>query len=808
MSQSARASELVSQMTLEEKASLCSGHNFWYTKGVERLGLPKVMMTDGPHGLRKQEGSADHIGIAVSVPATCFPTASATACSFDRELLAEIGRAMGEECQQENVAVILGPGVNIKRSPLCGRNFEYFSEDPLLSGELAAAMIDGIQEMGVGTSLKHYTANDQETRRMTINTIVDMRALREIYLKPFEIAVKKSAPWTVMCSYNLINGTYASDNKWLMTDVLREEWGFSGLVVTDWGAMNDRVKAVLAGLDLEMPGGPGSAANDAKIVAAVRDGRLKEYDVHKLAVRVTEMILNFQSNHKEGFSYDKEKHHSIARKAAAESCVLLKNDENVLPLKKGAKLAVIGDMAKSPRYQGAGSSRINPSKMDNAFDELAKLGFSAEYAEGYKGLKADDALIAEAVRIAKDAETALIFAGLPAEYESEGFDRKTLEMPESHTKLIQEVAKANPNTVVVLQLGSPVLTGWASDVKGLLVSYLGGQAGGGGVADVLTGEVCPGGKLAESWPSALEDTPAYHYFPGGSKTVEYRESIFIGYRYYDTAEKPVAWAFGQGLSYTSFEYGELQINNDEVSFTLKNTGTTAGAEIVQIYLAKPDSKIFRPKKWLAAFEKIKLSSGESKTVKIKIDKEAFQYYNTAKNNWRTEGGDYTVYVSASAIDTRLTGQTSTQGDGDESLLSGQSELGYNNVSDNKFSESDFSALYGKPLPPQERLPGEAYTVNSTLGDIKHTPIGARILQEAAKKASESLGLGGEDVKRMVDAMLMDMPLRALGMMGGGAMPPNFAELVISTLNGSKLSRTISTIKFALAMARFKKGQNN
>lgn len=781
MSHKAKAKDLVAQMTLEEKASLCSGLNFWQTKGLERLGLKPVMVTDGPHGLRKQAGGADHMNIANNIPATCFPAACATACSFDTELLVEVGRAMGEECLQEDVAVILGPGVNIKRSPLCGRNFEYFSEDPLVSGELASALIHGVQENGVGTSLKHYAANNQESRRMSVNSVVDDRALHEIYLKAFEISVRKSQPWTVMCSYNKINGTYASDNKMLMTDVLRDDWGFEGLVVTDWGAMNDRVEAVLAGLDLEMPASGG--ANDAKIVEAVQNGKLKENDVDKIASRVVEMILKAQAAKKSGYRYDVDKHHQIARRAAAESCVLLKNNSGVLPLKVNVKVAVIGGFAKTPRYQGAGSSKINPTKVDNAYDELAKLGFTLTYAEGYKGFKTDKALIAEAVKAAKEADVAVVFAGLPDEYESEGFDRKALNMPQSHTELIRAVAKANSKTVVVLQLGAPVITDWAADVEGLLVSYLGGQAGGGGVADVLTGKVCPSGRLAESWPLTLQDNPSFHYFPGGSKTVEYRESIFVGYRYYDTVEKPVAWPFGYGLSYTAFEYGGITVNGDEISFAITNTGKVAGAETIQIYVGLPGSKIFRPKKWLAAFRKVRLASGESKIVRVKLDKDVFRYYNTAANGWRTESGTYAIYVGASVTDIRLTAEMDVTGDGDEALLSAQSALGYFHPTGNDFSDADFTALYGKPLPPAERLAGDAFTVNDTLEDIKDTPVGAKMIEMVKKQSEQTFGSSG-DVATMMNAMLMEMPLRGLGMFGADRLPPNFTELLVDALNGN------------------------
>ncbi|MCL2544833.1 MAG: glycoside hydrolase family 3 C-terminal domain-containing protein [Clostridia bacterium] len=798
------AKELVAQMTLEEKASLCSGLNFWQLKGIKRLHLQPIMVTDGPHGLRKQAGAADHLGISQSVPATCFPTACATACSFDRELLAEIGGAMAEECLQEDVAVILGPGVNIKRSPLCGRNFEYFSEDPLLAGELAAALIAGVQEKGIGTSLKHYAANNQESRRMVIDVIADDRALREIYLRAFEIAVRKAQPWTVMCSYNRINGTYASDNRWLLTQVLREDWGFEGLVVTDWGAMNDRVEAVKAGLDLEMPGGGGG--NDAKIVAAVQSGALKEEAVDGLAIRVADLILKAQAARQPGYRYDAEGHHALARKAAAQSCVLLKNEGGVLPLKPGAKAAIIGGFAKAPRYQGTGSSKIRPSRLDSPYEELAKLGFEVAYAEGYRGFEPDDALVAQAVEVAKSADVAIVYAGLPDAYESEGFDRTAMDIPASHAQLIRAVARANPNTVVVLLLGSPVVTDWAKDVQGLLVAYLGGQAAGGGVADVLSGAVCPGGKLAESWPLALADNPSYHHFPGGSKTVEYRESLFVGYRYYDAAAKAVAWPFGYGLSYTSFAYSDMAAEGYEVSFAVENTGPVEGAETAQVYVGLPGSTIIRPKKWLAGFEKVRLAPGERKTVRIGLTGEAFRYFNAAAGGWRVEGGTYTVFAGSSANDLPLTATVEVSGDGDEALLSAQSGLGYMNVTGNRFGEADFAALYGRPLPPSEPLPGEPRTVNTALGDVKDTVIGGLILAGARKQAEKALGGSAERdgaAAAMMEAALLEMPLRGLAIWGGGSLPPDFPELMVDALNGNPLSRAFATAKLMYRLARFR-----
>jgi beta-glucosidase len=550
----------ISQMTLEEKAALCSGLNFWYLKGIERLGVPSIMVTDGPHGLRKQAGEADHMGLNESVPATCFPTASALAATWNRELIFEVGKALGEECRQEKVGVILGPGVNIKRSPLCGRNFEYFSEDPYLTGEIAKSHINGIQSQGAGTSMKHYALNNQEYRRMTTDSVVDERAMREIYLAGFEIAVKEAQPWTLMCSYNKINGIYACENKRLMTDILKEEWGHQGLVVTDWGAMNERVDALNAGVELEMPGTPNG--NDERIVAAVKAGTLDVAVLDRAVERILALIFKADETLSKDFTYDKQTHHTLARCVAAEGAVLLKNEGGILPVQADTKIALIGRFAKSPRYQGAGSSLMNPTQLDNLHDELVNL-IGAEnvlYAAGYteKGDSADEALIQEALETAGKADVTILCAGLPDMYETEGIDRAHMQMPPGHNALIQSVAAAQNKVIVVLSNGAPVEMPWVNDVPAILEGYLGGQAGAGALADILTGKVNPSGKLAETFPLQFADTPAQPY-PGGPSVVEYRESIYVGYRYYDTVGQDVLFPFGHGLSYTAFEYRDLSV---------------------------------------------------------------------------------------------------------------------------------------------------------------------------------------------------------------------------------------------------------
>ncbi|HBX71202.1 MAG TPA: glycosyl hydrolase, partial [Chloroflexi bacterium] len=627
--------ELISKMTLEEKAGLCSGLNFWYLKGIPRLEIPSIMVTDGPHGLRKQAGDADHVGLNESVPATCFPTASALAATWNRDLVHQVGAALGEECRQEKVGVILGPGANIKRSPLCGRNFEYFSEDPYLTGEIAKSHINGVQSQGIGTSLKHYAVNNQEYRRMTIDAIIDERALREIYLAGYEIAVKVAQPWTVMCSYNKINGTYASDNKKLMRDILKDEWGHQGLVVTDWGAMNDRPLALEAGTELEMPGSPNG--NDAKIVAAVRSGQLAEAVLDQAVARILGMIAKAEQTLAKDFSYDPNAHHALARRAAAEGAVLLKNEGQLLPLPENAKVALIGRFAKHPRYQGAGSSLINPSQLDNLYAELVKLVGAANltYADGYteKADAADEALIQEALNAARAAEVVIVYAGLTDIYETEGLDRIHMQMPPGHTALIQKMAAAHKKVVVVLSNGSPVEMPWVNDVQSILEGYLGGQAGAGALADILSGQVNPSGKLAETFPLKLADNPSYRSFPGGPATVEYRESIYVGYRYYDSVAQDVLFPFGHGLSYTSFEYSQLKLNQAQnpdgaavtVRVKVKNTGKVAGQEIVQVYVHDVQSSVFRPAKELKGFAKVALKPGEETDVTLELDRRAFAF---------------------------------------------------------------------------------------------------------------------------------------------------------------------------------------
>ena len=648
--------ELIAQMTLEEKAGLLSGEDFWHTKGVERLGVPKSMVSDGPHGLRKQDEQADHLGINDSIKAVCFPAASATAASFDPDMIEKMGEALGDACQHEKLSVLLGPAVNIKRSPLCGRNFEYFSEDPYLTGVMATALIKGIQSKNVGTSIKHFALNNQEHRRMSSSSECDEKTIREIYFPAFEMAVKEAQPWTVMCSYNRINGTFASENPWLLTDVLRKEWGFEGYVMSDWGAVSDRVAGVAAGLDLEMPSSGG--INDRKVVEAVKAGKLDEKLVDLCCERILNIVFRYVENAKPETPWDKEAQHLQAAEVAADCMVLLKNEGGILPLNKEDDIAFIGEFAEKPRFQGGGSSHINCFKTTGAVE--AAKGLKVTYARGYD-VAADDApadMIAEAAAAAKKAKVAVVFAGLPDAYESEGYDRTHMRMPESQNRLIEAVAEANPNTVVVLHNGSPVEMPWIGRVKGVLEAYLGGQAVGLAEVKVLFGDVNPSGHLPESFPIKLEDNPSYLFYGGEPAGTEYREGIFVGYRYYDKKKMDVLFPFGYGLSYTTFEYSGLKLSKDKildtdtvtVTVTVKNTGKRAGKTVAQVYVGDVEGYVnaVRPVRELKAFRKVELQPGESKEVSFTLCKRAFATWRSEIHDWFVESGEFSIEVGDSS----------------------------------------------------------------------------------------------------------------------------------------------------------------
>lgn len=652
--------ELIGKMTLEEKASLCSGADFWHTESVERLGIPAMMVSDGPHGLRKQDQEADHLGVNDSIKAVCFPAGCGTAASFNRELITGMGEVLGEECQAEGVGVILGPAVNIKRSPLCGRNFEYYSEDPMVASEMAGALIKGVQSKNVGTSIKHFLANNQETRRMSSSSEVDERTLREIYLAAFEGAVSSQKPWTVMCSYNKINGTYAAEHKEALTDILRGEWGFDGFVVSDWGAVNNRVPDLEAGLDLEMPASGG--INDKQIVDAVKEGRLEESVLDRAVERILNIVYRFEENRNKSAVFDRDKDHEYAKKVAEETIVLLKNEDGLLPLSEKEEIAFIGKYARQPRFQGGGSSHINSHKVTGAWDVVKDWG-NITFAEGYGDQEdvTDEALIAEAVEKAGKAKAAVIFAGLPDAFESEGFDRSHMGMPNCQNELINRVAAVQPNTIVVLHNGSPVEMPWADQVKGIVEAYLSGQAVGAAVVDILFGKVNPSAKLPETFPYKLEDNPSYLYYLGEGDKVEYREGVFVGYRYYDTKKMDVRFPFGYGLSYTTFAYSNLKLSAAQikdtdtltVSVDVTNTGSMAGKEVVQLYVSDVESTVIRPVKELKGFDKVDLQPGETKTVTFTLGKRAFAYWNTQIHDWHVESGEFRILVGKSSRDIQL-----------------------------------------------------------------------------------------------------------------------------------------------------------
>ncbi|WP_436771175.1 glycoside hydrolase family 3 C-terminal domain-containing protein [Yinghuangia sp. YIM S09857] len=667
---------LLAELTLEEKAALLDGSDFWRTQPIERLGIPAIMLSDGPHGLRKQDESGDHLGLLASVPATCFPPAAGLASSWDTALLARVGEAIGRECRTERVAIVLGPGVNMKRSPLCGRNFEYYSEDPALAGELGAAFTQGVQSQGVGVSVKHYAANNQETDRMTVSAEVDERTLREIYLPAFETVVTKADPWTVMSSYNRVNGTYVAEHRQLLTEILRGDWGFRGLVVSDWGGVSRRAETVAAGLDLEMPSSGG--AGTRIILDAVASGQLTQADVDLAVTRVLTLIDRALPALADPAGYDADAHHALAREAAAASAVLLKNEGGLLPLDPaaGGTVAVIGEFARTPRYQGAGSSQVNPTRIDSALDALrSALDGTREvaFAAGYviESEDADDALVAEAVATAAAAEVAVLFLGQPPSYESEGYDRAHMDLPAQQTALLHAVADANPNLVVVLSNGSVVtLAPWQDRAKALLETWLLGQAGGSAVADLLLGAVSPSGRLAETIPVRYEDNPTIGNFPGDFGRVQYGEGLLIGYRWYDAHRLPVAYPFGHGLSYTTFGYDGLEIAvradgaepQVDVTVTVTNTGDRAATETVQLYVTDPEASVFRPEQELRAFARVTLEPGESAPVTLTLGRRAFAFWHEAVGRWIVESGAFGLRVGASSRDIRAEGTVELTGD--------------------------------------------------------------------------------------------------------------------------------------------------
>lgn len=756
---------LITKMTLEEKAGLCSGYDFWSTKPIKRLGVPSVCVSDGPHGLRKENDDDKNVGMKSSFPATAFPPAVNLASSWSEEMAYKLGDALGKECLDQNVSVILGPGINIKRSPLCGRNFEYLSEDPYLAGILSRNYIEGVQSNDVGTSLKHFCANNQEKLRMTINSVVDERALREIYLPAFEEAVK-AQPDTVMCSYNRLNGTYLSDNKRMLTDILRDEWGFKGIVMSDWNATNNRVEGIRAGLDLEMPSSGGNT--DKQIVNAVKEGRLDEKQLDVIVERMLDFIFKSYSRLQPDYVANYEEAHNVAREIAEQSIVLLKNENNVLPFDESDDdIAVIGELARTFRYQGSGSSRINPYKLVNFLDALELNGKKYEFAPAYdvNSDKLDETLLQEAVKVAKNHKRVLLFVGLTDQYESEGYDRKHLSIPKSHSDIIDVVTSINPNTVVVLLGGSPVAMPWIYKVNALLNAYLPGEAGGEAIYNIVFGKVNPSGKLAETYPIKLEDNIVSQYFPMGPKNVEYRESIFVGYRYYDSADKNVLFPFGYGLSYTKFEYSDLKIDDLTISYTVKNVGNRDGYEICQLYINDPNPVVFKAKKELKGFKKVFIKAGESVTVEHSLDYRSFAFYNTLINDWYAQNGNYNIMIGASSRDIRLQGEIYVEFDQTEKNVPDYKSICpsyYAIDSISEISQREFYSLYGNNDVPPNALSKRGYfDYNTTIGELKVCLIGKMIVKFAPSLIKSQVPNADLTTLLMIQQGMEEMPLRGL-----------------------------------------------
>ena len=770
---------LLKKLTLEEKCALLSGAETFKTRGMPEHGIPQIWLSDGPHGLRKQAGESDHLGLNPSVPATCFPTASAVANSWDAALGEEIGAALGEEAAAQEVSVVLGPGLNMKRNPLCGRSFEYFSEDPYLAGKLAAGYIRGIQSKGVAACPKHFAVNSQETRRMASDSIVDERTLREIYLTGFEIAVKEGHPRSIMSSYNLVNGTYANENKHLLMEILRGEWGFDGAVITDWGGSNDHALGVKNGSTLEMPAPGGDSVRE--LLAAVESGKISESDIDARLSELLPLVFDTKAALDAApREFDAAAHHALARRAAAESLVLLKNEGSLLPLAAGSKVAVIGDFAKNPRYQGAGSSMVNSTQVDVLLDKLIDSELNViGYQQGFdRHGKPDAALQKSACELATQADTVVLCMGLDEIAESEGLDRSNLRLAQNQVDLLQAVAAVNPKIVVVLYSGSVVETPWLDNCQALLYAALGGQAGAGAVADALTGKVNPCGKLAETWPLAYADVPSAADFATRRKTVEYREGLYIGYRYFTTAEKAVRFPFGYGMSYTTFAYSDMAADEQGVSLTVTNTGSVAGTEIVQLYVAKKNSELFRPARELKGFARVTLAPGEKQRITIALDDKAFRFRNVKANRWEIEGGEYELLVGASVEDIRLCEKITVHGTATVHPYEDKGLDCYYKGDVLHVSDADFEKLLGHPIPDGKTKIDR----NLTLGELNHarSPLGWLVWLVLTVLLDASYKRGKPDLNILFQ---YNMPLRALAKMTNGAISMGMVDGIVMELQG-------------------------
>lgn len=790
--------DIIKKMSLEEKARMMSGKNMWETVDFEKYGIPSLFLSDGPHGIRRQAGKGDQLGLNGSLPATCFPTAAGIANTWDEELGEEIGKALAEEALSMGVNVILGPGLNIKRSPLCGRNFEYFSEDPYLAGKMAASYIKGIQSKGVAACPKHFAVNSQELRRMAMDSVVDERTFREIYLTGFEIAVKEGKAKSIMSSYNQINGVYANENEHMLKEILKDDWGFEGFVVSDWGGSNDHALGVKNGSHLEMPGTGKSGVID--ILRAIKAGTLKEEELDERVDELLRVIFDLDEAAKENArdSFDIEAHHALARKAAAESAVLLKNDNNILPLKHGENVLIMGDFAKVPRYQGAGSSLVNPTKSpENIMDEIKKSSLNVTgFVQGYeRNAKHKQHLIDQAVVAAKQAkasgDTILIFAGLDEISETEGMDRSHMNLPDAQNKLIEAVLEVTDKVVVVLSAGSAVTLPWADKVPGILHRYLGGQAGASAAVAILTGDMCPGGRLNESYPYKYEDTPAYNYYPSKERSSEHREGLFVGYRYYETAGVNVRYPFGYGLSYTTFEYSNLSVNNDGITLKLRNTGNHGGSEVVQLYIGRKSDNIFRPVKELKGFKRVSLAVGEEKEVTIPFDDKTFRFFDVRTNSWAIEDGEYEIMVGSNVRDIKLTGKINIDGNVNDCGYDATKLSSYFTGNIKNVSDEEFRKLYGREIPDGSF--GDVIDINTAVCELHR---GKGILGKALCSFLEHLIKKSEKKgKPNLNALFnYNMPIRGFAKMTGGLITMDMARALTEMANGRRIVGTGHLIK--------------
>ena len=785
-------SEIINKMSLEEKAMLCVGADYWNSKEFKKYGIPKITMSDGPHGLRVQKAAKDNLGINESEISVCFPAGATIANSWDRKIAYLLGETLGKEARAENINIVLGPAINIKRSPLCGRNFEYFSEDPYLIGILGGEYVKGLQSQNVGACVKHFAVNNQENRRRTIDVIIDERNLREIYLKAFEMIIKNSKPWSIMSAYNKVNGEYCSENSHLLKEILRKEWDFQGIVISDWGAENDRVKGIENEHELEMPGGRGNGIE--QIIEAVKIGKIPENKLNNIIDRIIDLAKRCNNNQKQE-TYDKEKHHNIAQKIAEESIVLLKNDDNILPL-KNRKIALIGDMAKNPRYQGAGSSTINPYKIENAYDNLKENNIIFEYAKGYEKIESenDEALRKEAIEIAKKNEIVIIFAGLTENFESEGIDRKNLNIPQNQNKLIEEICKVNKNVIIVLSNGSPILMPWKDKVKAIITGYLGGEAGAKAMINCILGKINPSGKLAETYPKKIEDTPCFENYPGTELTVEYKESIYVGYRFYDTTNIDVLFPFGYGLSYTTFTYSNLKINQKKdkiiVTFKIKNTGNFKGKEIAQLYISQEDPKTFKSKKELKGFEKIELEAGEEKEISITLNNDSFEYYNPEIKRWAIVEGTYKILIGKSSRNIELEDKIFIKSN--DKNIEKEYPIKYYKGNIHEINDKEFEKLLERKIP-KRHLNIEEINEENTLEQIKETKIGQIIYKNQIEKMNRLLN---EQNVNKATKVLMDMqkPLKKFYEKKSSKITKKMVEELIEIAKTDQGSADINFIK--------------